>query len=175
MVEYRVRWAAGKWGRAVSDVEETPMTWEKPDTETIEVYCPAVNVINTESNDNIVDLYSVGHEEVNKTMCDIGTEVPFQHTLCLLGPQGEVVRVSALFDRCAMVLVMCATVFEKIKHRLGLWSKSTMQLRMGNRVIVPSLATWWGRMQLGSTTVEGKFEVFNSRGSWGFLLGKPTL
>ena len=175
MAEYRVRWAAGKWGRAVSDVEETPTAQEKPDIEAIEVYCPAVNVINTEPNDNVVDLYSVGHEEVNRTMCDIGTEVPFQHTLRLLGPQGEVVRVSALFDGCAMVSVMCATVFEKIKHRLGHWSKSTMQLRMGNGVIVPSLATWQGRMQLGSTTVEGKFEVFNSGGSWGFLLGKPTL
>ena len=131
MAEYRVRWAAGKWGRAVSDVEETLTAREKPDIEAIEVYCPAVNVINTEPNDNVVDLYSVGHEEVNRTMCDIGTEVPFQHTLRLLGPQGEVVRVSALFDGCAMVSVMCATVFEKIKHRLGHWSKSTMQLRMG--------------------------------------------
>ena len=175
MVEHGVRWAAGKWGRAVNDVEEMPTAQEKPDIETIEVCSPTVNVINAESNDNIVDLYSVGHEEVNRTMCNIGTEVPFQHTLRLLGPQGEVVRVSALFDGCAMVSVMCTTVFEKIKHRLGHWSKSMRRLRMGNGVIVPSLATWQGRMQLGSATVEGEFEVFDSGGSWGFLLGKPTL
>ena len=71
-------------------------------------------------NDNLIDLYSVGHEEVTRTMCtNKGVEVPFQHTLHLLGPQGEVVRASVLFDGCAMVSVMCATIFEKVKHRLG--------------------------------------------------------
>jgi hypothetical protein len=52
-------------------------------------------------------------------MCDMGVEMPFQHTLQLLGPQGEIVRVAALFDGCAMVAAMCITVFDKIKHRLG--------------------------------------------------------
>ena len=46
---------------------------------------------------------------------------------------------------------------------------------MGNGVIVPSEAVWWGKMQLGNVSVEGKFEVFNSGGSWAFLLGKPML
>ena len=58
----------------------------------------------------------MGHEKVTRSMCDIGVEVPFQHALTLLGPQGENVRVSALFDGCAMVAAMCATVFEKVKH-----------------------------------------------------------
>ena len=105
----------------------------------------------------------------------MGIEVPFQHTLRLLGPQGEIVRVAALFDGCAMVAAMCVTVFEKVKHRLGKWDKSDRQLRMGNGVIVPSLAVWRGKMQLGKVTVEGEFEVFDSGGSWAFLLGKPLL
>jgi hypothetical protein len=29
-------------------------------------------------------------------------------------------------------------------------------------------------MRLGEVTVEGEFEVFDSGGSWAFLLGKPT-
>jgi hypothetical protein len=93
--------------------------------------------------------------------------VPFQHTLCLLGPQGEIVRVAALFDGCAMVSAMCTTIFEKVKYRLGHCSRSTRRLRMGNGTIVPSLAVWRGRMQLGSVTVEGEVEVFDSGGSWG--------
>jgi hypothetical protein len=141
----------------------------------IEVCSPAVNVPSTESNNNLIDLYSVGHEEVTRVMCDKGVEVPFQHTLRLLGPQGEIVRVSALFDGCAMVSAMCATVFEKVKHRLGHWSKSTRRLRMGNGVIIPSLAVWRGKMQLGNVTAEGEVEVFDSGGSWAFLLGKPML
>ena len=89
----------------------------------------------------------------------MGIEVPFQHTLRLLGPQGEIVRVAALFDGCAMVAAMCVTVFEKVKHRLGKWDKSDRQLRMGNGVIVPSLAVWRGKMQLGKVTVEGEYHA----------------
>ena len=46
---------------------------------------------------------------------------------------------------------------------------------MGNGTIVPSRATWKGKMRLGNITVEGEFEVFDSGGSWAFLLGKPLL
>ena len=42
-------------------------------------------------------------------------------------------------------------------------------------MIVPSLAVWKGEMQLGEVIIVGEFEVFDSGGSWGFLLGKPTL
>jgi transposase InsO family protein len=123
----------------------------------------------------MINLYSVAHEEVTREMCNTGVEVPFQHTLLLLGPQGEIVRVAALFDGCAMVAAMCISVFEKVKHRLGEWKKSERRLRMGNGMIVPSLAVWKGRMKLGGVTIEGEFEVFDSGGSWAFLLGKPLL
>ena len=175
MAKWRVDWTTGKWGRAVSNIENTPAAREPTNIEVIEIASPAINVPSTAQNDNIIDLYSVGHEEVTRAMCNAGIEVPFQHTLRLLGPQGEIVRVSALFDGCAMVSAMCASVFEKVKHRLGKWRSSEKQLRMGNSTIVPSLATWRGLVQLGGTTVEGEFEVFNSGGSWAFLLGKPLL
>jgi hypothetical protein len=74
-----------------------------------------------------------------------------------------------------MVGAMCITVFDKIKHRLGEWKRSEKRLRMGNGVIVPSLAVWKGKMKLGGVTIEGEFEVFDSGGSWAFLLGKPLL
>jgi hypothetical protein len=66
MVKYGIQWAAGKWRRAISNIEEMPMAQETLETETVEVCSPAVNVINAESNDNIVDLYSVGHEKVTE-------------------------------------------------------------------------------------------------------------
>ena len=177
MVEHGVNKTAGKWGRAVSKVEDTltARETEMSNIEVVEVISPAVDVLTSSPNDNIVDLYSVGHKEVTRKMCDMGVEVPFQHTLRLLGPQGEVVRVSALFDGCAMVAAMCRTVFEKVKHRLGRWKKSEKLLRMGNGTIIPSLAVWEGKIQLGGVTVEGEFEVFDSGGSWAFLLGKPLL
>ena len=176
MAKHGIVRPAGKRGRAVGIIEDMPTAWESSSVDVVESITPAVDVLhNTVPNDNIIDLYSVGHEEVTRTMCNLGIEVPFQHALHLLGPQGEIVRVAALFDGCAMVSVMCSTVFEKIKHRLGEWKKSKRRLRMGDGTIVESLAVWKGKMQLGEVIVEGEFEVFNSGGSWAFLLGKPTL
>ena len=177
MVKCSINWAAGKRGRAVSIVKDMPAAQESASVEVVEICSPAVTVLNIAPNlnNNIIDLYSVGHEEVTRIMCNTGVEVPFQNTLHLLGPQGEIVRVSALFDGCAMVAAMCLTVFEKVKHRLGEWKRSDKQLRMGNGTIVPSLAVWRGEMRLGRVTIEGEFEVFDSGGSWAFLLGKPLL
>jgi hypothetical protein len=175
MVEHGVKRKPGKWRGAISIIEDAPVAPESQNIEIVEVTSPAVSVLNVVQNDNIVDLYSVGHKEVTREMCDKEIEVPFQHTLRILGPQGEIVRVSALFDGCAMVAAMCVTVFDKVKHRLGEWRKSERQLRMGNGVIVPSLAVWKGKMQLGKVVIEGEFEVFDSGGGWAFLLGKPLL
>ena len=91
------------------------------------------------------------------------------------GPQGEVVRVSALFDGAAIMAVMCLSIFKKVKHRLGIWKESKKLLQMANRTVVLSQAVWRGVMQLGDIKIEGSFEVFDSRGSWAFLLGKPLL
>jgi hypothetical protein len=66
-------------------------------------------------------------------------------------------------------------VQNKVKHRLGKWRKSERQLRMGNGVIVPLLAVWSRKMRLNGVTIEGEFEVFDSGGSWAFLLCKPLL
>ena len=175
MVKHRNNSTAGKWRRAVSIIEDTRTAREESNVEVVEITSPAVDVLSTTQNNNNADLYLVGHEEVTRTMCNTGIEVPFQNTLQILGPQGEIVRVAALFDGCAMVSVMCTTIFEKVKHRLGKWEKSQRRLKMGNGTIVPSLATWRGKMRLGKVTAEGEFEVMNSGGSWAFLLGKPLL
>jgi hypothetical protein len=134
-----------------------PATQELAKEEVVEIISPAVDVHNATTNNNVVNLYSVGHKEVTRDMCERGVEVPFQHMLLILGPQGETVRVAALFDGCAMVGAMCVTVFDKVKHRLGEWKESERQLRMGNGVIVPSLAVWRGKMKLGEVTIEGDF------------------
>src|ERR1700679_3064121 len=126
------------------------------------------------TNDNVIDLYSIGHEETEE-LRTMGVEVPFKHTLQIKGEQGEVVRISALFDGCAMVAAMCLSVFEKVKHKLGKWRQSWKRLRMADGTIVPSKVVWKGKMQLEDVKIEGEFEVFDSGGGWAFLLGKPLL
>ena len=175
MAKHNVERKPGKRGGVVGVVGNTPAAQELTREEVVEIISPAVDVYNTTTNDNVINLYSVGHKEVTRDMCDTGVEVPFQHTLIILGPRGESIRVSALVDGCAMVAAMCTTVFDKVKHRLGEWKRSERQLRMGNGAIVPSLAVWKGRMKLGEVTINGEFEVFDSGGSWAFLLGKPLL
>ncbi|KAG2744576.1 hypothetical protein P692DRAFT_201674294, partial [Suillus brevipes Sb2] len=80
-----------------------------------------------------------------------------------------------LFDDGAMVSAMCTSIFEKVKHRLHNWSTSDRRLRMVNGSVVKAVAKWTGTIRIGGVKAQSTFEVFNSRGSWGFLLGKPTL
>ena len=61
----------------------------------------------------IVDLYSVGHELKEKDT------LPFIHMLTLEGPKGEAVRIRGLFDDGTLVNIMCSTIFDKVKQRLG--------------------------------------------------------
>ena len=69
------------------------------------------HVPNDEQNVNLIDLYSVGHVSVLEQHKAGGDEVPFKQMLQLKGPQGEVIRVSALFDGGAMVGAMCLSIF----------------------------------------------------------------
>jgi hypothetical protein len=102
------------------------------------------------SNEHIeyetVDLYAVGHKSNSK---DERETIPFLHELRMEGPKGEVVRVRGLFDDGALVSVMCSTVFNKVKNRLGPWKPSTKHLRMANGVVITSQATWEGYIAVG--------------------------
>ena len=145
-------------------------------TDTEEIISPETHVHNVSTNTDIVDLYEVGHEAVTRKTCeDKKTEIPFAHQIKIHGPQGEVVRTPALFDGAAMVAAMCTSLFKLVKHRLGSWQPSQRLLRMANGVIVPSQARWEGTIQLKDVAIKGSFEVFDSGGSWAFLLGKPLL
>jgi hypothetical protein len=141
-----------------------------------EIVSPETLVYNVTTNANVIDLYEVGHKTVTRTMCeDPETEVPFAHQIQLHGPQGEIVRIQALFDGAAMVAVMCVSLFNQVKHRLGNWQPSRKLLRVANGTLMPSQARWEGTIQLADITIKGSFEVFDSGGSWAFLLGKPLL
>ena len=137
---------------------------------------PEPHVYTISPNTEIVDLYEVGHEKVTRNICSSGkTEIPFAHQIKIHGPQGEIVRLSALFDGAAMVAAMCTSLFTKVKHRLGTWYPSQKLLRMANGSLVPSQARWEGTIELKSVAITGSFEVFDSGGSWAFLFGKPLL
>ena len=172
--------APGKRGGAVGIEEEQAAPIEKEveraEAEVEELISPETLVFTVSPNMNIFDLYEVGHKVVTRELCDdAATEIPFAHQIKIHGPQGEIVRTPALFDGAAMVAAMCASLFKLVKHRLGKWQPSEKLLRMANGTIIPSQARWEGTIQLMNVTVRGSFEVFDSGGSWAFLLGKPLL
>ncbi|KAG2071466.1 hypothetical protein BDR04DRAFT_944488, partial [Suillus decipiens] len=81
------------------------------------------------------------------------------------------VRIRALFDDGAMISAMCTSIFKKIKHQLHNWSESDRHLRMANGSIVKAVAKWMGMVRIKGIKTQSTFKVFNSGGSWGFLLG----
>ncbi|KAG1824653.1 uncharacterized protein BJ212DRAFT_1260337, partial [Suillus subaureus] len=85
------------------------------------------------------------------------------------------IRVTALFDKGAMISAMCSSFFEKIKHCLGNWTPSSKRLQMANGAIIPSHTTWRGEVEIKGIKAYGEFKVFDSGGRWKFLFGKPML
>jgi len=141
-----------------------------------ELISPETHVYNVLANTDLIDLYEVGHETTTREICeDKEEETPFAHQIKLHGPQGEIVCLQALFDGAEMVAAMCTSLFKRVNHRLGKWELSQKRLRMANGEVVPSQGWWEGLIQLENVTIKGSFEVFNSGGSWVFLLGKPLL
>jgi len=69
-----------------------------------------LDVIVGRSQHDIIDLYSVHHE--NASLHD----VPFTHPIALHDHCGKHIALNALFDGGALVAAMCTTVFHKIKH-----------------------------------------------------------
>ena len=106
---------AGKWGRAISKISSEQAAQCVMQESNDKNHCFECDV-PTDNKNNIIDLYSVGHESVTWNMCNQGAEVPFKQGIQLYGPKGEIVRVEGLFDGGAMVAAMCTSVFEKVKH-----------------------------------------------------------
>lgn len=127
-------------------------------------------VTSTDSQSYIVDLYSV--ENQSQPLCK-----PF-HQKVAIHSNNEArkkIYVDALFDEGAMASVMSAAVYYNCHRELGGWSKSRCTLRMADGTLVPSIARWDGTISLGGIEKKGRFEVFDSKGAWSFLFGKPLL
>jgi hypothetical protein len=116
----------------------------------------------------VVDLYTVGYDPKQ-------TVHPFVHQLDIDTGIGGKIRVWANFDDGALTNAMSITKFNSIKRRLGYYKPSPRWLRMADGNLIKLKAVWEGRMEIMGVQVSGSFKVFDSGGSWEFLLGKPML
>ncbi|KAF8228766.1 hypothetical protein L208DRAFT_1130319, partial [Tricholoma matsutake] len=117
---------------------------------------------------HIVDLCSM--ESDNKET----RTIPFQHTVKLHGPRGEIVRLNSTFDDGAMMNGVNLQMFQTVKHCLEILRKSNCIMCMADSRLVPS-AGWTGSVTAGDVSHGGTFEVFDSNGAWSVLFGKPLL
>ena len=170
----------GKSGRVVRvKGERTTLEGETEPVQTVHVRSEEPSVDeqprppSTEDKYQVCDLYAVGGARAADETEEEAK--PFVHEVRLLGPNGEKVRVRAIFDDGAMIGAMCVTIYEKVKHRLQGWRPSQRVLRMANGVLVKSQATWTGTIDLNGVRAQGTLEVFDSGGGWSFLFGKPML
>ncbi|KAJ6532119.1 hypothetical protein DFH09DRAFT_852381, partial [Mycena vulgaris] len=98
---------------------------------------------------------------------------PFEHWIAFQGPNGELVRVKALWDGGAGVGAMDKAVWEKNAHRLGPLQPSRKMLRMANGALVRSKGVWTGTIVIEGVKRRGSFEILDGGGGWQFLFGKP--
>jgi hypothetical protein len=119
--------------------------------------------------------YSVFSINSSKETEELNESKPFLHQVQFHGPQGEIIRVQANIDDGTMKEVMSATMFKKVKHRLGTHLPSSQLLRLANGVVIRSEAKWKGRIEVNGISAEVVFEVFDSSGKWDFLFRKSLL
>ena len=84
----------------------------------------------------------------------------------LHGQKGEIVLVWGLFDNGAMVDVMPTETYGRVRHRMSPLERCVQHLRMANGNVVTPLGCWKRMLELGSTTVEASFELFDSGSGW---------
>ena len=133
------------------------------------VVIPDTNMYLAKAQSIIVDLYGMESEDEQRN------SQPFLHTIELHGPQGEIVRIKSTFDDGAMVNAVDLSVYQKSEHRLKPLDKSNRILRMADGRLVPSAGIWNGEVTVGNITWGDTFEVFDSKGAWLALFGKPLL
>ena len=73
----------------------------------------------------LVDLYTVGSEELEEFKIHPLPEVPFVHRITVNGAHGCIIHIRGVSSSSAMVNAMCSTVYDKIKHRLSLLQPSS--------------------------------------------------
>lgn len=100
---------------------------------------------------------------------------PFNTSVELVDGMKRVAWVTALVDDGAMAACMDVAIYNELRTKISGWGPSTKFMRMADGRLVPAVTQWMGKVGVKGLEVDGSFEVFDSRGSWQVLFGKPLL
>ena len=100
---------------------------------------------------------------------------PFLQRIQLKGKSGSIVRATGQVDDGAMRNCISLSRWEKYGHCLDNLSKSSTIISVANATEIRSIGTWTGMVQIGGTGALSCFKVFDCRGAFDVILGKPWL
>lgn len=100
---------------------------------------------------------------------------PFLQRIQLKGKSGNIVRATGQIDDGAMRNCISLSRWEHYRHCLDTLSKSKTIISMANTEEIESKGTWTEVVQVGGTSAISHFEVFDCKGAFDVILGKPWL
>src|SRR6266481_2994278 len=114
----------------------------------------------------------------------INSQQPFNNDRCawvyhkwvhLRGPEGENIRIKAIIDRGTMKNTMCKRTWNTQQHRLRPLHPSRVTLSVADNHRIPSEGKWASVIEVAGTKTAQTLEVFDSKGAFQVILGKPWL
>ena len=100
---------------------------------------------------------------------------PFLQRIQLKGKRGTVVRATGQVDDGAMRNCISLDRWMKYGHCLDSLTKSTTIISVANATKIESKGTWTRTVQVGGTGALSHFEIFDCKGAFDVILGKPWL
>jgi transposase InsO family protein len=100
---------------------------------------------------------------------------PFLQRIQLKGKTGTIVRATGQIDDGAMKNCISLERWERYGHCLDTLKKSQTIISVANSTEIESKGTWTGIVQVGETGALSHFEVFDCKGAFDVILGKPWL
>jgi len=100
---------------------------------------------------------------------------PFLQRIQLIGKKGTIIRATGQIDDGAMKNCISLDKWEKYGHCLDTLTKSRTIISVANATQIESKGTWSGTVQVGETGALSSFEIFDCKGAFEVILGKPWL
>ena len=140
-----------------------------------DVTCTLANVLPTQ-NTMLVYLYKMPLEAFVlsiKTNDPDSKMKPFLQCIQLQGPKGVIVQATGQVDDRAIRNCISKTHWEQYSHCLEPMEPSSTWIKVMNDARIRLLSQWTGTVQVGGVGAKSSFEVFNCKGTFNIILGKP--
>jgi hypothetical protein len=100
---------------------------------------------------------------------------PFLQRIQLIATTGTIVRATGQIDDGAMKNCISLARWERYGHCLNPLIKSSTIISVANSTEILSHGTWIGTVKVGGTGALSSFEIFDCKGAFDVILGKPWL